>query len=283
MKTPRLPVRFTCWLLLPALLGALPLRADETVRQVQEELRKRALYFGNVDGSSTPQLAAALRRYQQRKGFPPTGEPDETTLRSLQLLPALAPGVAASSGPAPWPDITVLRSDEARRSPTPPDLGDSDALPKPTVAVLPTPGPPPAAAARHRPTADEIRDFLTRYLQAGQTNDTPGELGFYGDYVDYFNEGVVDRRFIENDVTRYDHRWPQRRFTLLGPVTLSEPPDHDPDKVVAHFRYAFLNKGPRYTVEGKTDNAFTLQADRPESLRIVGMKEQRVREKPPGT
>ena len=148
-----------------------------------------------------------------------------------------------------------------------------------TPAPTPTPGPPPAATVRTRPGLDEVRAFLTRYLQAGQTNDVPGELAFYGDRVDFFDEGNVDRRFIEGDSIRYDKRWPQRRFTLLDPLTLSDAPDGDPDKVVAHFRYAFTNKGTRYTVEGKADNAFTIQRAGPDNFRIVGMKEQRVREK----
>ena len=38
-------------------------RADETVRQVQEELRKRNLYFGNIDGQTSPVLVDALKRY----------------------------------------------------------------------------------------------------------------------------------------------------------------------------------------------------------------------------
>ena len=290
MHTPRLPPSFIRWLLVAALWFALPLRADETTRQVQEELRKRDLYFGNVDGCTSPQVAAALRSYQQRKGFPSTGQLDETTLRSLHLLPALATGNGAASPSAPgfgsaaspWPDITILRSDEARRSPDAPGMGaDGDAVASPTPPPdpLPTPGPPPAAAHRERPNIDAVRLYIESYLQAGQTNDTEAELRFYADRVDYYDTGVMDQHFIRGDVNRYDHRWPERHFTLLGPLTLSDAPDGDPEKVVAHFRFAFTNKGPRYTVEGKVDDAFTLQRTGPDSFRIVGMKEQRVREK----
>ncbi len=294
MTTPRLPVRYVRsllllpWLVLTLCVVPPSTRANETTRQVQEELRKRNLFFGDIDGCTTPQLAAALRRYQTRKGFDATGQPDETTLRSLNLLPALplTAGLQQAGATALiWPDITVLRSDVARRNPPPPESDDHDgsptpaALSSPPLAATSPPAPPPAATPRRPPTADEVRAFLTRYLQAGQTNDAPGELAFYGDHVDYFNEGLVDRRFIEADVARYDRRWPERQFALLDPLTLSESPDHDPDKVVAHFRYSFANKGPRYTVQGKADNAFTLQGSRPDALRIVGMKEQRVREK----
>ena len=253
------------------------------MRQVQEELRLRNLYFGDIDGRKTPQLSAALRSYQQRKGFSPTGEPDDTTLRSLNLLPALAltPAESNSSSPTPppglaaaWPDITVLRSDEARRAPMRPVVATINVDPTP----LPAPGPPPAAArAAFTPAA--MQAFIESYLHAGQTNDTDAEMDFYADHVDYFDEGVVDRQFIRNDVNHYDHRWPQRQFTLLGPPTLSDPTAGTPGEVAVHFRFAFTNKRPHYTVEGKVDDVFTLERTGPESLRIVSMKEQRVREK----
>ena len=63
------------------------LHAQDEVRSVQEELRRRSLYFGNVDGRESAELAEATRRYQRRKGFTPTGKPDRDTLRSLGLVP----------------------------------------------------------------------------------------------------------------------------------------------------------------------------------------------------
>ena len=59
--------------------------ADETVRQVQEELRKRNLYFGNIDGQTSPVLVDALKRYQTRKGFTVTGKVDADTATSLHV------------------------------------------------------------------------------------------------------------------------------------------------------------------------------------------------------
>src|ERR1041384_5313032 len=80
-------------------------RADETVRQVQEELRKRNLYFGNIDGQNTAVLADALKRYQARKGFAVTGtvDPDTATSLHVQVTPVVAS--------APLPDMPVLKSD----------------------------------------------------------------------------------------------------------------------------------------------------------------------------
>ena len=268
---------------------------------MQEELRKRNLYFGDVDGTLSPPTAAALRRYQQRKGFPLTGEPDAVTLYSLMIpvpaglaggtsglatnataSPARFAAAAASEEEHPWPDVTVLRSDEARRQQLPPEPaeGETTPVPRPTRP----PAPPPAAASRRRVTTEEARAFIERYLQAGQTNDPQAELAFYGERVDYFNEGVVDHRFIGGDIARYDRRWPERRFTLLEPFTVANSPDGDPDKTVVNFRYEFANKG-RFVVHGKTDNTWMLAGDNPADLRIIAIKEQRVprASPPPGT
>src|SRR3712207_9005549 len=62
------------------------LRAQD-LRSLQEELRRRSLYFGDVNGLNSPELQEATRRYQQRKGFAATGRPDRETLKSLGLVP----------------------------------------------------------------------------------------------------------------------------------------------------------------------------------------------------
>src|ERR1043166_1425943 len=99
-----------CLLLLLAVpLGRL--RADETIRQVQEELRKRNLYFGNIDGRESPELTGALKRYQTRKGFAVTGGVDQETANSLHVQ------LAALGSTTSLPDEPVLRSDTASAMP----------------------------------------------------------------------------------------------------------------------------------------------------------------------
>src|SRR3954468_18021811 len=95
----------TSFLLLVLLLPlSSPARADETVRQVQEELRKRNLYFGNIDGKVSPVLTDALKRYQTRKGFTITGQVDKDTARSLHVTAMVLATTAL-------PDVPVLKSD----------------------------------------------------------------------------------------------------------------------------------------------------------------------------
>src|SRR5688572_29374133 len=69
--------------------------ADEQVRRVQEELRKRHLFYADVDGENGLALTMALKRYQQKKGFSATGSIDHVTLASLGL-PTATP-VAATT------------------------------------------------------------------------------------------------------------------------------------------------------------------------------------------
>ena len=288
------------------LAGAAPAgRADEITRRVQEELRKRNLYFGDVDGRGSTQLAAALHRYQERKGFTSTGEADPDTLYSLNVLrpgelpparPGPAPDTRAQNSPPDaaitpsipgplrtfvWPDVTVLRSDAARPAPPPADAEAAAARAEAALAMTSptgTPAPPPAATGMlHRPTVEQVRDYLARYLQAGERNDPAAELLFYSDRVAYYDEGSVDHAYIARDVGRYDRRWPERRFTLLDPVELSASPDGDPDKFVVNFRYTFNVKNSRYSVGGKTDNVWTVSGHEPDGWKIVSMKEQRVR------
>ena len=303
MKPPfSFSVRFfrcllTGWLLVVACTPAV--RADDTMRSVQEELRKRNLYFGEVDGLSSPQVAAALRRYQQRKGFPMTGDTDPTTLSSLNLEgPAVAaiptpslspssPGVAnvavltttttLPSSSAPWPNLPVLRSDAARVGPTPPEPETTAADPDPAPTPHSAPKPPPAAAFQRWPGSEVLHAFVEDFVHKGESNSSGAQSNFFADHVDYFNEGIVTRDFIDKDTEKYNKRWPDRHFTVVDPLTIDESPDHDPSKVVVNFHCRIDVKRPGHDVKGETENSYTLMRTGPETIRITAIKEARVR------
>lgn len=84
-------------------------QADEQMRAVQEELRRRNFYFGDIDGRPTNEVGEAVKRYQRRKGFTATGHTDQVTLRSLGLL-ARDPNEPPPRE-LPLPDEPVLKSD----------------------------------------------------------------------------------------------------------------------------------------------------------------------------
>src|SRR3954464_15080536 len=101
-------VRMIGWCVLLVGLACLPTaRADERMREVQEELRRRHLYYGEINGQFTPELSAALKHFQARKGFPESGRVDDETLQSLGIASSAAP---PSEGPN-YPDVPDLKSD----------------------------------------------------------------------------------------------------------------------------------------------------------------------------
>src|SRR5438876_10736422 len=69
--------------------------ADDNVRAVQEKLRDGGFYSGEIDGAYSRELAAALTRYQVRKGLAVTGQLDVDTSDALGAKPAVATSAAA--------------------------------------------------------------------------------------------------------------------------------------------------------------------------------------------
>src|SRR6187401_2918344 len=88
-------------------LAAAP--AEEQTRATQEELRRRNIYFGDIDGRTTPEFSEAVKRYQRKKGLTDSGQADRETLRSLGLA-TREPGEAPPKE-LEWPEEPVLKSD----------------------------------------------------------------------------------------------------------------------------------------------------------------------------
>lgn len=248
-------------------------RADETVRQVQEELRKRNLYFGNIDGQNTAVLADALKRYQARKGFTVTGRVDPDTATSLHVQ---ATPVAAT---APLPDMPVLRSDTESAMPESQRLAlQREAEEKPDLTPSPAPpaeSPPPGQDL----TPEQVTKFVQDYLRDGETPDVAKQVSYYAFPVRYFDHGNVSQEFVTKDTTNYVKRWPERKYTLLGPVALFASGNDQETNV--EFSIAFdLRSDGRSTknkATGRTKNWWTLRGTG-DDLKIVAIKEARIRE-----
>ena len=228
-------------------------RADEQTRQVQEELRKRHLFFRDIDGKPSLEYAIALKRYQARQGFAVSGIADEMTLYSLGIGVPLAP----AEGPAELPNVPVLKSDAAL----------------PETKPQPAPVPTKEQTATHV-TKAEIRDFLRRYLDACETESTQDELAFYGDRVAYYDHGAVDKGYIQNELAVYNQRWPTRKYTMGDSVRVVRAGNNTLAKVRVAFQVANLAHNRK--ASGRTDDTFSL-AKNGDSLEIVAVKEARVR------
>jgi hypothetical protein len=249
-------------LILALLICSPAVRADEAIRLAQEELRKRNLFHGDIDGRETPAFLEAVKRYQQRKGFAPTGVVDADTLRSMGVS---EPAVSE------LPSVPVLRSDRSSAGPLPgPFFGRPHAATASAAATIERPPrsslPPPSLA--------EVRKFIRAYLDACQSPDVADELAFYGDRVDYFHHGTVDKAFISGLLTSYYAQWPQREYRVGDSIRLGESGNYATARCRISFNLrALLGR----TASGKTDNTFTFARRDDNSLEIIGHQEERVR------
>jgi len=248
-------------------------RADETVRQVQEELRKRNLYFGNIDGQTSPVLVDALKRYQTRKGFAVTGEADPDTATSLHVQ------ASPDTSTAALPDMPVLKSD------TESALTESQRLALQREAEekldqTPTPPPPAESPAPGQDiTPDRVNKFVQDYLRDAETDNVAAQVKYYAFPVRYFDHGSVTEQFISKDTSNYVKRWPERKYTLAEPVKFFASGKEGETEV--EFTIAFeLRSAVRTTknrAAGRTKNWWTLQGNGDE-LKIVAIREARIRE-----
>ena len=248
-------------------------RADETVRQVQEELRKRNLYFGNIDGQSSPVLIDALKRYQARKGFAVTGKVDSDTATSLHIQQT---AVAAA---APLPDTPVLKSDTASALPASERLAlQREAEEKPDL----TPSPPPPAESPppgQDLTPERVTKFVQDYLRDGESADVPSQLKYYAFPVRYFDHGTVSEPFVVKDTSNYVKRWPERKYTLTGPVSFFASGTEGETNVEFTITFELHSpvRGTKNKAMGRTRNFWTLRTIGDE-LKIVAIREERLRE-----
>ena len=257
------------------LLILLPLsgmaRADETVRQVQEELRKRNLYFDNIDGQNSAVLADALKRYQARKGFAVTGRVDSETATSLHVQTTVAA--------APLPDMPVLKSDEASALPESQRLAlQREAEEK--LDLTPTPAPPAESPPPGQDLGPErVNQFVRDYLRDAETPDVPKQVNYYGFPVRYFDHGSVSQEFVTKDTSNYVKRWPERKYALTGPVTFFASGNEGETNV--EFTIAFDLHSPARSTKnkavGKTKNWWSLRKNDDE-LKIIAIREARLRE-----
>ena len=250
-----------------------PARADETVRQVQEELRKRNLYFGNIDGKNSAVLTDALKRYQTRKGFKITGQVDGDTATSLHIQAA---AVATSE---PLPDVPVLKSDTASALPESQRLAmQREAEEKPDLAPSPpAPGESPAPAQDLTP--DRVNKFVQDYLHDAESQDVAAQIKYYAFPVRYFSDGVVSEDFVKRDTTNYVKRWPERKYTLEGPPNFFASAKEGETEIEFTIGFQLRNaaRTTKNKATGRTRNWWTVRMDG-EEMKIVAIREERLRE-----
>ena len=216
--------------------------ADDNVQAVQEKLRDGGFYSGEIDGAYSSQLAAALTRYQIRKGLAVTGQLDVETSEALGAKPAVGPSTAATEQSSEtW---RRLRKRERRISTKAQETSSPTDNETPAIGTETPPRSAPAPRARTSsettkpasappaPVSDtgssgdgdisteRLRDYVGAFVLAGLDPHVGSEADFFADRVKYYDQGVIDREKIRNDLQDYAARWPERHFWFAGNIII---------------------------------------------------------------
>ena len=276
------------------LIPSVATRGDEEVRSIQEELRRRNIYFGEIDGRHSAELEEALKHYQRRKGLSATGQDDHDTLRSL--------GVVARGPNEPLPKELQLPDEPVLKSDTKIDVAaEAHEIAAGTGISVASIAPDAVAAGRRShalSAADhaipgtgggaklsdqatgkspqsprDLQEYVIAYLRAVSRNRLEDELHFYGDRVNYLGNGWVDRRIIEHSLRKYYAHWPHRSYSIIGAIDARALPHQG--EIVVKFRTAFNLGNGTTKASGLTDNEIVINAATADP-RIISITERRV-------
>jgi len=161
------------FILLFSALLSLQIFADTPTERVQNILKAQGFFYGDADGTSSPEMVAALRRYQIRNGLEVTGTVNDETRLALGLAEDKQPTKPKSLSESPAP-ITL----------------DPSQTPKPATPPQPLPVSPPVAVAATElsqifvdtPYATAPEEVQTRTLANAQT--ALAGLGYYRGTID---------------------------------------------------------------------------------------------------
>jgi hypothetical protein len=117
------------------------------------------------------------------------------------------------------------------------------------------------------------------YLRDAETQDVPKQVNYYAFPVRYFDHGTVSQEFVTGDTSNYVKRWPERKYTLVGPVNFFASGKEGETEI--EFTISFQLRNPTRTAKnralGRTKNWWTVRTEG-EELKIVAIREERLRE-----
>jgi hypothetical protein len=266
--------------------------AEENVRVVQMKLHEAGLYFGDIDGAYSSELAAALGRYQIRNGLPITGQLDTETSKALGAKPAVATTANdRTRSSETWRRLrtgdqqTSANSRETLSSRTAATPGSGTEIPPRSASAATTPIYSDSAKQASAPpgivsdtgssgagiSTERLRDYVGAFVLAGLDPHVGSEADFFADRVQYYDEGMMNREKIRKDLQRYAARWPDRRFWLDGDITV-DTQNGNRVKVTFPLRYELRNGGKH--MSGKISKTLVLEPAG-DDLQIVAVNERK--------
>jgi TonB family protein len=59
-------------------------------------------------------------------------------------------------------------------------------------------------------------EFVKHFVEDNQLHDVDANLAYYGNLVNYFDNGEKDQTYIRSDIEKYNERWPTRHDEIVG-------------------------------------------------------------------
>jgi hypothetical protein len=115
--------------------------------------------------------------------------------------------------------------------------------------------------------------MVAAYFRGVSGHRLADELHFYADKVNYFQNGVTDRRIVESTLRQYYRRWPTHTYRPAGPATFERLPARGQIAVTCTVELT-LKRGST-VAKGKTATRLIIDAATADP-RIVSIQEQRL-------
>ena len=119
-------------------------------------------------------------------------------------------------------------------------------------------------------STERLRDYVGAFVHAGVDPNIGLEADFFADRVRYYDQGVVDREQIRNDLLNYAAHWPERHFWFAGNLTIEQQRRHRV-RVTFPLQYELRNGA---TQSSGTINKTVLLEPAGDDLKIVAVSEQ---------
>ena len=220
-----------------------------------------------------PRSAPAVRQATARtapettestSGPPPAGSKGT---RPVSAPAARARTSSESTEPASGPPLTG--SEETEAASGAPATGRTSL--ETTEAVSEAPAAASGSSEDGAISTEQLRDYVGAFVLAGLDPNVGSEAEFFADRVKYYDQGVMDREKIRNDLRGYAARWPDRRFWFAGNITI-EPKHRKRIRVTFPLRYELRN-GATYS-SGTINKTLVLERVG-DDLQIVAVSEDK--------
>ena len=121
-------------------------------------------------------------------------------------------------------------------------------------------------------STERLRDYVGAFVLAGLDPHVGSEADFFADRVKYYDQGVIDREKIRNDLQDYAASWPERHFWFVGNIII-EPQHRKRVRVTFPLRYELRN-GAQYS-SGRINKTLVLEPVG-DDFQIVAVSESKV-------